>query len=585
MKAKVRGFRGCEEGDVEINPIALVAGLNGAGKSSLLQAIAAACTNQPIPFFRSAQPDKPILLKGEAKMLLRGGMEIGTCTITVEDNTGAPFASKVEWPELKVSGTGKVHCSLIAAGLVNPMEMLEADRQRFFSTLLKADPTIDDLRKAIGEAIPELADPTDPEELKRARKEAPDGKTPMDTVVAPVEMNGWDVSWKATKERGAKRKGAWEAKSGETYGSKKAAAWKPKEWRPDLEGVSLEDLGTRATEGQDKVEAAIRSVAMEDGELERLRSASEAEAEAWNGLQEAEGKLKTAKEALRGAEDARQKIVIPTAIACPGCGVYLNIAVAGKSFTVAESDATNAQIEQAKAEYEAAGVTVQTALTAVETAQAVYTKASNAYFSVKDSGAKYQAAKEKTGSQDAVDVARDFLSGVLRDKAMVEAFEDCTRLAGQVAANQKLIDILAPEGLRRQKLQKALAAFNKGFLGSLSSHAGYSTVTIDDELEILYGGRRYFLLSESEKYRVRAVVQIAVALYDKSPLVIFDGADILDQEGRNGLFNMMQAADSLKFLVGMTVLAKKNVPDLEKAEMGKSYWVAEGTVAPLVAAA
>ena len=42
LQAKVRGFRGCERADIEIDPISLLAGLNGAGKSSICQAIAAA---------------------------------------------------------------------------------------------------------------------------------------------------------------------------------------------------------------------------------------------------------------------------------------------------------------------------------------------------------------------------------------------------------------------------------------------------------------------------------------------------------------------------------------------------------------
>ncbi|MBU2253695.1 MAG: hypothetical protein KKH53_02635, partial [Gammaproteobacteria bacterium] len=86
----------------------------------------------------------------------------------------------------------------------------------------------------------------------------------------------------------------------------------------------------------------------------------------------------------------------------------------------------------------------------------------------------------------------------------------------------------------------------------------------------------YFLLSQSEQYRVRAVIQIYVAVHDKSPLVIFDSADVLDQDGRNGLFALMQEADALHFVVGMTVLARKNVPNLQKAEIGNSYWVTEG---------
>lgn len=562
MKAKVRGFRGAEKADIDIDRIALIGGLNGAGKSSICQAIAAAAASQPIPFFRSTRPDKPVLTKTDAKALLRGGMEKGYATIELDGQV----VSEAAWPGLTSSGNGKVQCSLVATGLVNPMEMEEADRQRFFSTLLNADPTMDDLREALKEAIPALADP--------------DYVDALEKVITMAQTNGWDVAHKHFKEHGARRKGEWEGRAGESFGSKKAADWKPQGWRADLEEKTLEELGTACTEAQAALEKALADVATDAAELKHLSELASGEAAAWNALKQAETALEEARTDLKAKENQRQAIVIPTALPCPHCGGLVDVVGGGRAFVLKQSMANGKEIESARKAFEAATVMVQAAQTAAETALQVYNGAKGVYESHKGADERLTEARKRKGTTESVDMARDYLAGVTCDKDLVERRQACETLAAQIGANQKLVDILSPEGLRRQKLQKALKVSNKQ-LAELSTEADYGTVTIDDDLEILYGGRRYFLLSQSEQYRVRAVIQIYVAAHDGSPLVIFDSADVLDQDGRNGLFAMMQSADALHFVVGMTVLKKSSVPDLAKAEIGASYWVADGTAAPL----
>ena len=572
MKARVRGFRGAEKADIDIDRIALIGGLNGAGKSSILQAIAAAACSQPIPFFRSTRPDKPVLTKTDAKALLRGGMEKGSATIEIDGQVKCEAA----WPGLTASGNGMIQCSLVAAGLVNPMEMEEADRQRFFATLLNADPTSrrstaepdkpSDLEEACKEAVPALADPDYAEHLEK--------------IITMVATNGWDVGHKHFKETGARRKGAWEQAAGESFGSKKAADWKPQGWRADLDEKSLEELGTACTQAQEAVERALAAVATDAANLAQMVEQANGEAGAWNALKEAETALQEARADLQAKESQRQAIVVPTALPCPHCGGLVDIEEGKRGFTLKQSMANRAEIEAAKKGYEAAGLLVRHAMAVADTRQAAYNTVKGAHDARKGATERLSEAKKRTGSQETVDTARDYLAGMTRDKDLIERRQACETLAAQIGANQKLVDILAPEGLRRQKLQKALKVSNKQ-LAELSTEADYGTVTIDDDLEILYGGRRYFLLSQSEQYRVRAVIQIYVALHDKSPLVIFDSADVLDQDGRNGLFALMQEVDGISFLVGMTVLKKSSVPDLHHAGMGESYWVEDGVASPM----
>jgi hypothetical protein len=63
-------------------------------------------------------------------------------------------------------------------------------------------------------------------------------------------------------------------------------------------------------------------------------------------------------------------------------------------------------------------------------------------------------------------------------------------------------------------------------------------------------------------------------------MVVLDGADILDAPSRGGLLSLL-ASVALPALVCTTVARPDQLPDLEAADAGCSYWLAEGVVAPI----
>ncbi len=97
-------------------------------------------------------------------------------------------------------------------------------------------------------------------------------------------------------------------------------------------------------------------------------------------------------------------------------------------------------------------------------------------------------------------------------------------------------------------------------------------------MTITYRGRAT-LLSGGEIYRLRAALQVAFAKIDGSAMVILDGADILDNQGRQGLIRMLAAA-KVPALIGMTYAGPKAVPDLSLAG-GATYWIDGGIARPL----
>lgn len=150
----------------------------------------------------------------------------------------------------------------------------------------------------------------------------------------------------------------------------------------------------------------------------------------------------------------------------------------------------------------------------------------------------------------------------------------------KIAGNDLVLGILAPDGLRAAKLARVIELFNIAQLGRLSLAAGWNQVAIDAEMTVTYGGRPYPLLSTSEQYRTRAVLQVAMAHLDGSAMVVIDAADVLDGTSRSGLFAMLEESGLLA-IVCMTLTRREQVPDLETAGFGVSYWLDSGVAQTL----
>ncbi len=92
----------------------------------------------------------------------------------------------------------------------------------------------------------------------------------------------------------------------------------------------------------------------------------------------------------------------------------------------------------------------------------------------------------------------------------------------------------------------------------------------------------YPLLSESEQFRVRVTLQVAIAKMDDSAAMVIDRADILDRQGRNGMMKLLLRT-GIPTLVCMTILdpEKDPPPDLAAKGKGQTYWLAKGIATPL----
>lgn len=648
MRITVKNFRGVETASLEAEPIALIAGQNYAGKSSICLAVAAALSGQSMPYLKPSKDGAPTSLftKSQAGTLVRAGMDKGS--VTVENETGKVV---VTWPELERKTEGAApYASVFAAGLMHVVDMEDKARSTFLTGLLGAATDMSDL----AQALPEVSGDS------------------LNNIWKAIEVNGWDKAHGKAKEHGATLKGQWEATTNERYGSAKAAGWLPQGWDESLKDASQQQLEARVAEAKQELETAVAGAAVNDHEIARRRGIIESAkpeerdgavqsieqlqddlAQARQGLEQAvanqavddteiqrlQGIADSANDLpdysneLAKAKDAHQQAVderttLPPAEKpastqpCPHCAKPL--IVVGSHVQAPPEQLSKAEYEKRVKAIEKADTKVQAAklkVSDVERRIAANDQQKGLAKAAKDKLAEI-AAKPKVTQQE-IDAARTRVAALeaaialqrrIREVAkareeleiltskpvtpatvlesareavriaeerlrMFTAKSQADRLHASIERNQKVIDALAPDGLRKIKLLRVLDAFNQN-LRELCDPAGFKAVSVDEEMTIRYGGRHYVLLSESEKYRVRAVFQIAIALRDGSNMVILDGADILDTHGRNGLMALLQAT-GLRALIAMTISDRKAVPDLRSAEIGESYWIEQGVCASL----
>lgn len=555
MRISVRSYRRIERADIDLAPIALVAGHNGAGKTSLYQAAVAALTRHTTPMG---------IAKKDAAALVARGSDLGS--VRVATATGH---TAISWPACKgeTDGTAPPSSSAFAAGAACILDMKDDDRARALGGYVNSIPTVTDLYTAMNDVG--YSDDA-------ARK-----------IWEKVEGEGWDAIHGKTVENGAKLKGQWEAVTSERYGSAKAGDWKPAGWSAELANADLSSIEREISEAKAALEGTIATTAVSAAELERLRT--EAVGNAPGALERMQRAVEGAQETVTAAEEERA--ALPAAdndagIPCPSCGTHLIVDKAWKgptalklAETITESDLKLRREARAAADGKCERLrgiltTQRNGLNNLENAErtAEAAKAKLAEIAIADAQSGQQAPDEVAGRRAALadaEAAHKALSSKL----------NADRIHAAIGKNVTLIEILAPDGLRRKKLAAGLDDFN-GRLEKLSAAAKWPAVWIDETLNAFYGTEPYWNCSESQQMRTRITLQVAMALGDQSEAVLIDRADQLDQKGRNGLFMLLKHA-GLKALVLMTINAPDKVPALAKAGLGHSYWLDGGSVAEI----
>lgn len=560
MKLLVRSFRGIDRADITANPIALVAGKNFQGKSSICQAVAAALTGQTIPFIEPGAVQgefKPRIAKKSAGALVRTGTAKGG--VLVKRGDGEDYAG-INWPACEMETKGKApRASVYAAGLIPIMELDAKRRSAFFSDLIGAHPVKEDLVNFL----------TDLDMGKPER---------IDQIWAMIEQNGWDATHTQAKEHGARLKGQWQGITNEAYGSNKAQGWLPAEWETDLETASLDALQAALAGHKAALEAVVGDQAVDKAELDRLQAIAAEQLpdqQPYIDAEQAAGKALADAKAALDALPIMQGDSGPPALTCAHCGETNLLTGRPGTFALMKpgKKPSKAAIEKAQKARAAAQAKVDEAGELHEAAKADLRAVLDQYDFRDDAKKGLEAAKMKTGSAEAVDAAREAVRIAESRIAKFVAWSKAHRLHVSVSGNQHIVDALAPEGVRKIKLIRAIGFLNEE-LKALTAGTKWG-VRVDEEMNALVNDREYFLLSDSEKFMANTVLQLAAAKFDASDMVVIDGIDILDASGRDAVVSIVKGWKG-NALIALTLNVPDKMPNLATAGIGTSFWVEGG---------
>lgn len=574
MRATITNFRGLASASLDVTKICLLAGPNEAGKTSTSQALAAALTGDPVPING--------VKKTQAGLLVRSGSANGSIKLATDAGT-----TEIQWPAAKVKTEGKApFASHFAAGLHSIVNLEDKERVRVLTEYLQAVP----LRADLDSQLASMNLPT----------------TVLDQLWKLIETQGWDNAYTQIRDKGARLKGQWENVTGDRYGSKKAETWIPEGYDNELMGQSETTLQAVVTDARDALESAIADEAVDENKIAELRAVADLVEQRGKAL-DAANAMKPSAELAKQVIDANNliapfrsqrdaiKITLeelprpenPFNLPCPSCQTPLEL-TPGKKLSIAKilTDAEQAErraaiaaeteklqsIDAEIASHNAAVEKIKAQIKAEEddiNEQGRETK--RLYFESKAAAEKISKMKPARSNTTGVEQFRSTLAlAEKRLKAFTQKNE-ADRLHTSISQNAELMAKIAPEGIRGDVLTRALKGFNES-IEKFSRAAGWRAVTLEADFMPTYGGTLYLLLSESAKFRVRVILQIGMALMDKSQALIIDAADILDKGGRNGLFKAVKSA-GLPALIAMTIDSKEQVPNLAKAGIGRSYWL------------
>lgn len=539
MNLSIKNYRGIKTAEIAITKLTLVAGLNATGKSSFAQAAAALLTGNILP---------DDIKKNQCGLIINEGAPSGSMKLT-GDNGSATMS----FPECTSMADGDTpYSSNVAAGLievkqkpVQPAHMSPRERSEYLSELLGLLPGLADLIKALPEYTREY----------------------IDIAWNEIKINGWDLVWDRAKKRGAELKGQWKyATSGETYGKSKAESWEP-------EGYSdrpLDAIKTQLQELKKQHESAIGKQAINQTEkthLEILASEYDDASKAHEKASAKSVKLLDERNALY-KHTAPVKITKETEQECPYCKCSLTI---NDGKIVRAADISGSDViasEKAHDEY----------YKAINKIEKSYERASKKSDETLNKLEECEVARDKLTipvSDVDVELINEQISVLLIQRDAITQYNEARSIHEKILANEDIVKVLTPEGLRKKFLTKGIDDFCTR-LNYLSEISGYKLIIINDDMTVLYNKRPNSICSDSERFRRDVMIQLVCAKIDNSQVVIIDGADILDTDGLNGLIRAINYI-SIPAIVCMTIKKREDMPDMSIIG-GRSYWIEDGII-------
>ena len=490
-------------------PIMLIASKNGAGKSSLQEAIRHALGGDAAR----------VALKKDFKALMSDGASSSYATVATSEG---------EFSVVLPSGKG-VHFDHGALPFVlDPARFarLDANERRGFLfglfNISPDGPAVVDALKARGCAAAKIEQ------------------------VRPLLRDGFDAAAKEAQAKARDAKAAWRAVTAEAWGSEKAGKW--------VAPAPAE------TYGKDMIAAAEAAVAETDAAIaEANQQIGEARAKARQHA-EARRQIEELKAKAARLQAARIKLNLDQAqldewtaklatlpepgsnkpaqhlYGCPCCGVALQI-VGGElvKYELPEAGPLDPDIETKRKQWTDA---VALYTRSVANDQRDIADAERAAQEIKDLEQRLGDAPPATerleqtlaGHQADRKARAATLAQMFEANRLAQLADENTKKAAQAHADVMawlaIADALAPDGIPAEMLADAIDPINASLRGHAMA-AEWAETLIGSDMEILAGGRPYALLSESERWCTDAMIGAAISHISGLRILALDRFDVL----------------------------------------------------------
>lgn len=582
----ISNFLGARSVDVKTDaPVQLFAGPNGAGKSSIRDAVALALTGDL----------GRVGLKKEAGALVHETADAAVCELSTANR---------ELFNVTITSAGKMTSSTKDRG-ADPVLPYVIDAQRF----PQLDPTA---RRAFLFGL--MGVKADPGDIAR-RLEAAGCHIGKVQRILPLLRSGFDAACKEAKAKATEAKGAWRTVTGETYGSEKAKTWAAAV--PKYDQAAAKALATEIEHcdvAAQKWQQEVGKLAAESTRRAELRAKLPGLKEQAARMGRIEDKLATDR-----AELDRLTADLATTKAAAGAGPRIGLVhtlarslnallVLGAvdADSVVGRDASTAMADY-EAEHGKVGATggdpaARERLPAITEAHRLTTSA------VANDLRDLQAAQQAKASADSIEAE---LAEVFDAEGMDNATQQVDKLKAERAelvkksdamksvkaaidsAEKKTADAalhhddvfqwdaigdgLSPDGIPADLLTEALVPVNLRLEGN-SQDTGWPMVHIDCDMALTADARDYRLLSESEQWRVDAMLAEAIAQLSGVRLLVLDRFDVLDLPGRGELLGWLDAlATDGELDTALIFGTLKSAPAILPTTIGV-HWIESGVV-------
>lgn len=518
---------GAKDVDITItSPVCMLIGGNGQGKTSILDAVRLALI---------AEPARGVNYKKDYAQLITEGATTGQAQVHTDAGEN--------WLMLPTGKGKQLHDHAALPYVLDPARLAAlkpADRKGLLFSLLGVKSTAADVKPLMA------ARGLDAKKCER---------------VLPMLRAGFEDAATVASESATQAKGAWKLVTNEQWGSDKGGNWQAV--RPDFDASELQRLTSEAAALDQQTAAANQAL----GALRARRQQEQDMVSRRDQLTVKAGQLERLQKKLAFDEGELAKAAAELA-ACSGeerVGLIHDLARALRDtlFFVGEDHEFRHAWAGVLADYEKEHGLLDQDGTAADPERAAALKASaqlltNAVANDKRDLADAQAAKAQLDATDTgaepvkeseIQAADAKVKELTAKRAALTAQIDAANAAkraadGADAATTKAAELhaditqwiaiaeaLGPNGIPGELVGKALGPVNARLKQS-AEDTGWRCAQITNDMAITYGGRAYALLSESEKWRVDAMLGEAIAQVSGLRVLMLDRFDVLELDGR-----------------------------------------------------